>query len=398
MAEARTTAVRPRVLMVVGTRPEAIKMAPVARALAAREDLLESRLVLTGQHDELVGQVLRAFDLVPELGLLPDLDLAVMREGQDLYDLAQACLQGLRGVARDFRPDLVLVQGDTATVFLSSLVAFFEKVRVGHVESGLRSGNKWAPYPEEMFRRLSDVLADFHFAPTARARDNLLGEGVPGGRIFLTGNTVVDALLAVAGLQRVPGNPQLRRVLEGGNRLVLLTAHRRESFGMPLREVFGAVRELADREDTIEILYPVHPNPQVLGPARELLSGHPRIHLTDPLDYLDLVSALERAALVLTDSGGIQEEAPTFGTPVLVLREVTERPEGVETGVASLVGTDWRKIVETAVSRLQAPPPGAGPSLVRNPYGDGRAGERIADIVTSSLTGVPRVTRDWDGA
>jgi UDP-N-acetylglucosamine 2-epimerase len=232
MAEARTTAARPRVLMVVGTRPEAIKMAPVARALAAREDLLESRLVLTGQHDELVGQVLRAFDLVPELGLLPDLDLAVMREGQDLYDLAQACLQGLRGVARDFRPDLVLVQGDTATVFLSSLVAFFEKVRVGHVESGLRSGNKWAPYPEEMFRRLSDVLADFHFAPTARARDNLLGEGVKGGRVFLTGNTVVDALLAVAGLQRVPGNPQLRRVLEGGNRLVLLTAHRRESFGM----------------------------------------------------------------------------------------------------------------------------------------------------------------------
>ena len=384
--------------MVVGTRPEAIKMAPVARALAAREDLLESRLVLTGQHDELVGQVLRAFDLVPELGLLPDLDLAVMREGQDLYDLAQACLQGVRGVARDFRPDLVLVQGDTATVFLSSLVAFFEKVRVGHVESGLRSGNKWAPYPEEMFRRLSDVLADFHFAPTARARENLLGEGVPGGRIFLTGNTVVDALLAVAGLQRVPGNPQLRGILEGGNRLVLLTAHRRESFGTPLREVFGAVRELADREDTIEILYPVHPNPHVLGPARELLSGHPRIHLTDPLDYLDLVSALERAALVLTDSGGIQEEAPTFGTPVLVLREVTERPEGVEAGVASLVGTDGRKIVETAVSRLQAPPPGMGPSLVRNPYGDGRAGERIADIVASNLAGVPRVTRDWDGA
>jgi len=388
---------KPRVLMVVGTRPEAIKMAPVARALAGRGDLLESRLALTGQHDELVEQVLRAFDLVPDLGLLPDFDLAVMREGQDLYDLAHACLDGLREVAREFQPDLVLVQGDTASVFLSSLVAFFEGVGVGHVESGLRSGNKWAPYPEEMFRRLSDVLADYHFAPTPRARDNLLAEGIPGDRIHLTGNTVVDALLAVSNLHRTPTNPHLRQVLERGSRLVLLTAHRRESFGKPLREVFRAVRELAEREQTIEILYPVHPNPQVRGPAQELLSGHPRIHLTEPLDYLDLVSALEKAALVLTDSGGIQEEAPTFGAPVLVLREVTERPEGVEAGVASLVGTDGGKIVEGALALLR-PRQSAGPSGGRNPFGDGRAGERIADIVASKLAGVPRVTRDWDGA
>jgi len=388
---------KPRVLMVVGTRPEAIKMAPVARALVRRADLLESRLVLTGQHDELVEQVLRAFDLVPDLGLLPDFDLAVMREGQDLYDLAHACLDGLREVSREFQPDLVLVQGDTASVFLSSLVAFFEGVGVGHVESGLRSGEKWAPYPEEMFRRLSDVLADYHFAPTPRARDNLLAEGIPGGRIHLTGNTVVDALLAVSRLDRIPTNPHLRQVLEGGSRLVLLTAHRRESFGEPLRRVFGAVRELADREEGIEILYPVHPNPRVLDPARELLSGHSRIHLTEPLDYLDLVSALEKAALVLTDSGGIQEEAPTFGAPVLVLREVTERPEGVEAGVASLVGTDGRKIVEGALALLRSRP-SAGPSGGRSPFGDGRAGERIADIVASELAGVPRVTRDWDGA
>jgi UDP-N-acetylglucosamine 2-epimerase (non-hydrolysing) len=397
MAEARTPSGMPRVLMVVGTRPEAIKMAPVAQALVKRKDLLESRLLLTGQHDGLVDQVLQAFDLVPELRLLPDFDLAVMREGQDLYDLSHACLHGLRDVAREFRPDLVLVQGDTASVFLSSLVAFFEKVGVGHVESGLRSGDKWAPYPEEMFRRLADALADFHFAPTPRARDNLLGEGVPGTRVYVTGNTVVDALLAVARFRRSPRNHDLRRVLEGGNRLVLLTAHRRESFGNPLKEVFGAVRELADREEGVEILYPVHPNPQVLVPAQELLSGHPRIRLTEPLDYLDLVSALERAALVLTDSGGIQEEAPTFGAPVLVLRDVTERPEGVEAGVARLVGTDGRKIVESAVSLLRSPAPGAGRPRFRNPYGDGRAGERIADIVTSALAGVPRVTRDWGG-
>lgn len=397
MTEARAAGARPRVLMVVGTRPEAIKMAPVAQALSRQGNILESRLVLTGQHDELVEQVLRAFDLVPEMGLLPDLDLAVMREGQDLYDLTHACLDGLRDVMRGYRPDLILAQGDTASVFLSSLVGFFERVGVGHVESGLRSGSKWAPYPEEMFRRLSDVLSDFHFAPTTRARDNLLGEGVLRERIFVTGNTVVDALLAVARLRRPPGNPDLRMVLEGGNRLVLLTAHRRESFGEPLREVFRAVRELADRQEGIEILYPVHPNPQVLAPARELLSGHPRIRLTDPLDYLDLVSALEKAALILTDSGGIQEEAPTFGTPVLVLREVTERPEGVEAGVAFLVGTDGRKIVEGAMSLLRTPLPGTRRGGLPNPYGDGRAGERIADILASSLAGVPRATRDWDG-
>jgi UDP-N-acetylglucosamine 2-epimerase (non-hydrolysing) len=398
MPEARSSAVRPRVLMVVGTRPEAIKMAPVAQALAERRDTLESRLVLTGQHDQLVGQVLEAFHLVPELGLLPDVDLGVMREGQDLYHLSQACLRGLREVFRDYRPHLVLVQGDTATVFLASLVAFFERAGVGHVEAGLRSGSKWAPYPEEMFRRLSDVLADFHFAPTPRARENLLAEGVPPEGIHVTGNTVVDALMAVARLPRVPGNPQLRKVVEGGRKMVLLTAHRRESFGEPLEEVFRAVRELADREEEVEILYPVHPNPLVREPARELLSDHPRIHLTDPLDYLDLVSALEKAVLVLTDSGGIQEEAPTFGTPVLVLREVTERPEGVDAGVAILVGTDGKKILETSLSLLRASSGGGkGFPGMRNPYGDGRAGERIADILASELAGIPRVTRNWDG-
>lgn len=390
---------RPRVLVVVGTRPEAIKMAPVIQALDRREDELEARLALTGQHDELVDQVLEAFGLVPDLRFLPDFDLALMREGQSLYDLAHGCLDGLRDVVHDFQPQMVLVQGDTASVFFAGLVAFFEGIQLGHVEAGLRSGRKWAPFPEEMLRRLTDVLTDLHFAPTPGARDNLLMEGVSPESIHLTGNTVVDALLTTVGIARGPTNLELAGVLERGRRLVLLTAHRRESFGEPVRRAFSAVRELAETEADIEVLYPVHPNPEVMEPARELLSGHPRIHLTRPLDYLDLVLALERSALVLTDSGGIQEEAPTFGTPVLVLREVTERPEGVEAGAAVLVGTDRDRILSQAHAILAGGALGhPGRSASANPYGDGKAGDRIADIVACHLGGGPRRTSDWNGA
>ena len=383
---------RPRVLVVVGTRPEAIKMAPVLDALKAKSGLVETRLALTGQHTDMVDQVLKAFQLTP------DYDLEIMKEGQDLYELAHATLDGLREVVESFRPELILVQGDTATVFYATLVAFLEGVGVGHVEAGLRSGDKWAPYPEEMFRRLADVLTDLYFAPTPNARDNLLREGVSESRIHVTGNTVVDALISAARLQRTPENLVLKELLEGGRPLVLLTAHRRESFGEPLKEVFSAVRELADRAPEVEILYPVHPNPQVTGPAHELLSGHPRIHLTDPLDYLDLVLALEHATLVLTDSGGIQEEAPTFGAPVLVLREVTERAEGVEAGVAHLVGTSRERILKEGLAILQAEPLDGDEVQPLNPYGDGRAGARIADIVASGLAGASRETVDWDGA
>lgn len=403
MPEAGVTGRKPRVLAVVGTRPEAIKMAPVLQALGRREDRLDSRLALTGQHNELVGQVLDAFGLVPDLRILPDFDLGLMREGQSLYDLAHGCLDGLRDVLQEFHPDVVVVQGDTASVFFAGLVAFFEGARVGHVEAGLRSGNKWAPFPEEILRRLTDVLTDLHFAPTPGARENLIGEGIPEDGIFLTGNTVVDALRAASRIPRTPTNPELRGILAAQRRLVLLTAHRRESFGEPLREVFTAVRELANREPGVDVLYPVHPNPQVREPARSLLSGHPRIHLTEPLDYLDLVTALENAALVLTDSGGIQEEAPTFGTPVLVLRKVTERPEGIAAGVAELVGTDGSRILERSrailegnrgkVGELGEP----GTDDPPNPYGDGQAGERIADILLARLTGSPRTTSDWDG-
>jgi UDP-N-acetylglucosamine 2-epimerase (non-hydrolysing) len=382
---------RPRILVVVGTRPEAIKMAPVLAALRPLHGLVETRLALTGQHTDMVDQALEVFRLIP------DYDLEIMREGQDLYDVAHRCLDGLRGVVRDFGPELILVQGDTGSVFYASLVAFLEGVAVGHVEAGLRSGNKGAPWPEEMFRRLSDSLSDLYFAPTFRARENLLAEGAPPEGIHVTGNTVVDALLSVVQKCGDPSNPVLGKIVEEGRSMVLLTAHRRESFGEPLREVFSAVREMAARAPEVEILYPVHPNPNVKEPATELLSGHPRIHLTDPLHYLDLVLALRHASLVLTDSGGIQEEAPTFGTPVLVLREVTERPEGVEAGVATLVGTRSERILQEGLARLEAKE-GVDPSVQPpNPYGDGKAGTRIADIVVETLTGRPRETRDWDG-
>jgi len=381
---------RPRVLVVIGTRPEAIKMAPVAEALRRRADLLESAVALTGQHTDMVDQALEAFSIIP------DFDLDIMKSGQTLYDVGRGCMEGLRDMIREFAPAMMLVQGDTASVFFGSLVGFFERIQVGHVEAGLRSRNRWAPYPEELFRQMTDTLAELHFAPTALARQNLLDEGISEPSIHVTGNTVVDALLRLAHCEAEIEDRVLAELLAGGGSLVLLTAHRRESFGEPLCRVFRAVREIADRCPDIQVIYPVHPNPQVVRPAREHLADHPRVHLTDPLAYPDLLRALRRASLVLTDSGGIQEEAPTFGTPVLVLREVTERPEGVAAGVARLVGTDRDRIVAEALAALAGGNgEGGREGVFANPYGDGDAAERIADIVAQRLTGVPRRTRDW---
>lgn len=379
-------AARPRVLAVVGTRPEAIKMAPVISALEARAEEVDVTVALTGQHTDMVDQVLEVF------GYAPAYDLELMREGQTLYDVADGCLAGLRRVVQEVRPDALVVQGDTATVFFGALVAFFERVRVGHVEAGLRSHDKWAPWPEEIFRRLTDVVTDFYFAPTAGARNNLLAEDVPPDQVFVTGNTVVDALRQVSASDRRATHPRVLELLASQRGLVLLTAHRREAFGEPLRAVFGAVRRIVDAHPEIDLLYPVHPNPNVRGPAEELLAGHPRIHLTEPLGYVDLVRVLERARLVLTDSGGIQEEAPTFGTPVLVLRDVTERPEGVRAGAATLVGTDAQRI-EREAGRLLGRKGAA--RVTSNPYGDGRAGERIADALIAGLAGTPRRLQEW---
>jgi UDP-N-acetylglucosamine 2-epimerase (non-hydrolysing) len=365
-------------------------MAPVVKALKGCPGL-DSRLALTGQHESLVDEILDELRLEPYDGY----DLGIMQEGQSLYDVAQGCLGGLGRVVQDYQPQLLLAQGDTATVFFSSLVAYFEKIKVGHVEAGLRTGDKFAPFPEEMFRRLTDVLSDLYFSPTEAARLNLLNEGVEPSQIYVTGNTVVDSLRLIRPTLGRAEEPTLRRILEDeANRLVLLTAHRRESFGQPLRDVFRAVRALVDEHEDVHMLYPVHPNPNVVGPAKELLGDHPRIDLVEPLHYRDLILALDGAHLILTDSGGIQEEAPTFGTPVLVLREVTERPEGVEAGVATLVGTDPKKILEEGRRILSE---GREKGSTTNPYGDGRAGERIVDIISSVLNEVERETTDWGG-
>lgn len=383
------TATLPRVLIVIGTRPEGIKLAPVITALKQRADEVESGVVLTGQHTDLMDQVLAAFEIPT------DWDLGIMREGQNLYDVAEGCMHGIRDVVREYRPQLMLVQGDTASVFFASLVGFFERVKVGHVEAGLRSHDKWRPYPEEIFRRLTGVSADLHFAPTPEARENLLRENVPARQVFMTGNTVVDALLSVAQRELPVENEELMQAIGSGRQLVLITAHRRESFGAPIREAFGAIRELADRFPEAIFFYPVHPNPEVQRAAREILDGHAAIVLTRPLGYFDVLAALRHATFALTDSGGIQEEAPTFGTPVLVMREVTERPEGVRAGIAQLVGTDHDKIVQlgsallTGTMRQQM-------SKAINPYGDGRAAARIADIVAHQLAGTARRTADWN--
>jgi UDP-N-acetylglucosamine 2-epimerase (non-hydrolysing) len=382
---------RARVLVVVGTRPEGIKLAPVVRALQARSEV-EVRLALTGQHTDLIDQVLAVF------ALRADWELGIMREGQDLYDVAHGCLDGLRDVYRSWRPHMVLVQGDTATVFFGALAGYFERVAVGHVEAGLRSGDKWRPFPEEGFRRLTGVLTDHHFAPTRQAASNLRAEGVPEARVHVTGNTVVDALETIAAQAHEVREPLLARALASGRRLVLVTAHRRESFGAPLREAFGALRRIADEHPDVVLFYPVHPNPNVREPAGELLGGHDRIVLAPPVDYLDLLYALRHATLAITDSGGIQEEAPSFGVPTLVLREVTERPEGVAAGVAELVGTDGVRITSAAARLLRDDSLRSRLAARPNPYGDGRAGERIADIVAHAVTGAARRTQDWEAA
>ena len=377
----------PRVLVLAGTRPEAIKLAPIVRALRA-EAGLRTWFVSTGQHRELLDHALEPF------GLAFDTDLRLMQPGQTLFHIGRECLAGLADVLASLHPDLVLVQGDTATVFFGALAAYFTRTEVAHVEAGLRTGDKWQPYPEEMFRRLTGVLADLHFAPTWTARDRLLAEGVAESRIHVTGNPIVDALELARQAQGEPG-PAVAPLLADGRRLVLVTAHRRESFGAPLRGIFAAVRALADRHPDARFVVPLHPNPAVRE-AAAVLADHPGIHLVEPLGYADLLALLARATLVLTDSGGLQEEAPSFQVPVLVLREVTERPEGLGS-VARLVGTDGERILGAATELLSDETARALMIRHPNPYGDGRAGARIADLVVHRLTGRPRRTTDWEG-
>jgi UDP-N-acetylglucosamine 2-epimerase (non-hydrolysing) len=364
-----------RVLTVIGTRPEAIKIAPVIARLRERSDVITSWVCSTGQHREMLRQALDVF------GIVPDIDLDLMQPGQTLTQVASRLLAAIEPVLDDLRPDWVLVQGDTTTVMAAAIAAHYAHVRVGHVEAGLRTGDRANPFPEEMNRVVTDAISDLCFAPTGRAREALLAEGIAPERVLVTGNTVVDALQWIRSMPDRPLPAELRD-LPTGTHIVLVTAHRRESFGAPLERVCAALCRLAaGSRGCWHIVYPVHLNPQVREPVYRALSGVPGITLLPPLDYLDLVVLMARCRLILTDSGGIQEEAPSFGVPVLVLRETTERPEGIEEGVARLVGTDESRIVAEALALLQDDAAHAAMARAQNPYGDGHAAERIVEAL-----------------
>ncbi|NMB89814.1 MAG: UDP-N-acetylglucosamine 2-epimerase (non-hydrolyzing) [Chloroflexi bacterium] len=367
-----------RVLTVIGTRPEAVKMAPVIRLLA-RTPGVEAQVCITAQHRQMLDQVLRLFHITP------DVDLDLMQPNQSLAGLTAAILTHLDPVLTRLAPDWMLVQGDTTTVLAAALLAYYHHIRVGHVEAGLRTGDKLQPFPEEVNRQIAGVLADLHFAPTQHSRQNLLREGVPDGRIVVTGNPVIDALDSI--VQR-PAPPEVDELLArcqvgpGGRRLVLVTAHRRENFGAPLENICAALRRIAAHyPDTLQLVYPVHLNPNIQGPVRQRLSGVDNITLLDPLDYLPMVHLMRRAALVLTDSGGIQEEATAMGIPTLVLRRITERPEGIQAGVLKLVGADSQAIYQETCRLLDDPAAYRSMSQARNPFGDGHAAEHIVQAL-----------------
>ncbi len=365
---------RLKVLSIFGTRPEAVKMAPVVNRLSVTDDV-ESLVCVTAQHRQMLDQVLDLF------AITPDFDLDLMRPDQSLADLTAAVIQGLDTIVRDTQPDWVLVQGDTTTVMAAGLLAYYHHVRVGHVEAGLRTGDKWQPFPEEVNRKVTGVVADLHFAPTEQSRDNLLHEGVDAESIVITGNPVIDALYEIAERPYDFDHPVFQAIPEG-RRLILVTAHRRENFGEPMERLFEALREIAEhyRED-VHLVYPVHPNPNVREPAHKALSDIPNLTLTEPLDYLPMVHLMKKAYLVLTDSGGLQEEAPALGTPVLVLRRVTERPEAVQAGTARLVGSETGKIVSETRKLLDDPETHRAMAQAVNPFGDGHAAERIVQAL-----------------
>ena len=359
-----------KALVVFGTRPEAIKMAPLVDALRDSQEIC-TKVAVTAQHREMLDQVLELFKIVP------DYDLNIMRHGQTLADITGRVVSGMQGIIEKEQPDVVLVHGDTTTTFAAALAAFYCKVPVGHVEAGLRTRNKYSPFPEEMNRRLTGSLADFHFAPTATARDNLLGEGISPESIFITGNTVIDALLSTVREDYRFTGP-FAELDFAAQKLILVTAHRRENWGQPMENVFYALRDIADAfKDTI-IVFPVHKNPVLQELARSILGGHQRIHLVQPMDYEPFGNLMAQSYLVLTDSGGLQEEAPALGKPVLVLRQVTERPEAVAAGTVKLVGTDRRKIVEETALLLSERKAYDRMAQAVNPYGDGQASGRIA--------------------
>lgn len=375
-----------KILVVFGTRPEAIKLAPVIRALESSSELVP-RICVTGQHREMLDQMLSYF------GLRPDHDLAVMQSNQDLTELTARLLTGLRAILAAERPDAVLVQGDTTTTFATTLSAYYQRIPTGHVEAGLRTGDPYNPFPEEINRRLTTHLASWHFAPTPWARDNLLGEGIPADRILVSGNTIVDAiqqLLTWLDAQPDENRTAVPETLLEHRRLIMVTSHRRESFGKGLQNICAALRDIADQNEDVIIVYPVHLNPHVREPVHQLLGHHPRIMLTAPLDYPAFIHLMRRAHLAITDSGGVQEEGPSLAVPVLVVRDRTERPEGVEAGIARLVGTRRDGIVAAATDLLRDASAHRRMACATNPYGDGHAAERIVSWLANALrTAIP---------
>jgi UDP-N-acetylglucosamine 2-epimerase (non-hydrolysing) len=373
-----------KVMLVFGTRPEAIKMAPLVHRLAAEPESFAVRVCVTAQHRQMLDQVLKIFEISP------DIDLNVMRPGQDLFDVTANVLLGMRGVFSQEKPDVVLVHGDTTTTLATAMAGFYAGIPVGHVEAGLRTHDVYAPFPEEFNRQVASKVTRWHFAPTELSRSNLLAEGVPEGAITVTGNTVIDALHWVLGRIEAEGERAegLSRRLSSmlpfawqHERFVLVTGHRRENFGEGFLQICEALRELAQRFAAVRFVYPVHLNPNVQQPVRALLGALPNVHLIEPLDYEPFIYLLKHCNLVLTDSGGIQEEAPSLGKPVLVMRQVTERPEAVQAGTVALVGADRARIVEGVTRLLQDEEHHQKMARAHNPYGDGKACERIAELL-----------------
>lgn len=362
-----------KVMAIFGTRPEAIKMAPVVRELLKHPEI-ETKVCLTAQHREMLDQVVDLFQLPV------DYDLDIMKQGQSLYDITDRVLLGLKEVLEKEKPDLVLVHGDTTTTFSATLAAFYQQIDVGHVEAGLRTGNMYSPFPEEANRRLTSVLTTLHFAPTETARQNLLKENQKDNHIFTVGNSVIDALLATVKKDYVFEDKELQDI-EEHKRIILVTTHRRENLGEPMRNVYRALRRLVETVPDTEVVFPVHRNPLVRQAVKEVLDGVPGIHLVDPMEYEPFTNLMARSAIILTDSGGIQEEAPSLGKPVLVLRDTTERPEAVASGTVKLVGTDEDKVYNTAYKLLTDEKAYKEMAESINPYGDGHTSERIVQAI-----------------
>ena len=378
-----------KILLIFGTRPEAIKMAPLVKTLQAYR-AFDVKVCVTAQHRQMLDQVLNLFDI------RPDFDLNLMKPDQDLYDITSGVLMGLKSVLSQWRPDAVLVHGDTSTTFAATLAAFYQRIPVGHVEAGLRTGNLYSPWPEEANRKLTSTLAHWHFAPTTTSRSNLLNEGIAPERIHVTGNTVIDALLQVR--KKIVSSADLLRqfasdfhFLDATKKLVLVTGHRRENFGQGFEQICQALARIASSHADVQLVYPVHLNPQVQEPVRRLLGGIGNVYLIEPLDYLPFVYLMDRSTLILTDSGGIQEEAPSLGKPVLVMRDTTERPEAVEAGTVRLVGTNADEIARQAGLLLSNTEAYDAMAFAHNPYGDGFACERIAQALLADKSLFPLV-------